>query len=241
MKILDELISKLNYETPVCDIRQGPFQTAVVTRNCGLASTPHDPGPHHDNFPIAEAGVLLKKDAKNLALLARSSSYHEAAIGIATINSLIEINEEDCVELNAGNLLVERGGGKRVALIGHFPFVSNLRKAAKELWVIEKNPGEGDVAEPEADKLVPQADVVGITGMAFTNGTVEHLLELCNPRAFVVILGGTSPLSPVLFNYGISAISGTRVIDSEMVLKYVSQGATFRQMKGVRLLTILKK
>jgi uncharacterized protein (DUF4213/DUF364 family) len=56
-----------------------------------------------------------------------------------------------------------------------------------------------------------------------------------------MILGGTAPLSPVLFDYGISAISGTKVVNSETVLRYVSQGATFRQIEGVRLLTMVKK
>jgi hypothetical protein len=241
MKIIDELISTLNYEVPVRDIRQGPFQTAVLTRNCGLASTPHDPGPHHDKSPVAKAGLLLDENAEDLALLAKSSSANEAAIGMATINSLIEVNEGDCVELNAGDLLIQKGQGKRVAIIGHFPFIPKLRKAAMELWVIEKNPQEGDVPESEAENLIPQADVVGITGTAFMNGTIEHLLDLCSPRAFTVILGGTAPLTPVLFDYGISAISGTQVVDSEIVLRCVSQGATFRQIKGVRLLTMIKR
>ena len=241
MKIIDELITKLNYDVPVRDICQGPFQTAVLTRNCGLASTPHDSGPHHDKSPITEAGLLLKKDARELALLVKSASLHEAAIGMATINSLIEVNEGDCVELNAGDLLIQKGDGKIVAIIGHFPFVPKLRKAAKELWVIEKNPGEGDVAESEDENLVPQADVVGITGTAFINGTIERLLELCNPKSFTVILGGSAPLSPVLFEHGISAVSGTRVVNSEAVLRCVSQGATFRQIEGIKLLTMIKR
>jgi len=33
-------------------------------------------------------------------------------------------------------------------------------------------------------------------------------------------------------------ISGTRVIDAELALRCLSEGATFRQMKGVRLLTM---
>ncbi len=241
MKIIDELISKVTFEVSVLDIRQGPFQTAVLTRSCGLASTPQDPGPHHDKSPVADAGLLLDKNARDLALLANSSSANEAAIGMATINSLIEVNEGDCVELNAGDLLIHKGEGKRVAIIGHFPFVPKLRKAAKELWIIEKNPQEGDVPESEAENFIPQADVVGITGTAFMNGTIEHLLDLCSPGAFTVILGGTAPLTPVLFDYGISAISGTKVVDSEIVLRCVSQGATFRQIKGVRLLTMLKR
>jgi len=106
------------------------------------------------------------------------------------------------------------------------------------LWVVERNPQEGDVAEAEAENLVPQADVVGITGTAFTNHTIEHLLELCNPNAYVVILGGTAPLSPVLFHHGINAVSGTKVVNPALALRCVSQGATFRQIKGIRLLTM---
>jgi len=53
-------------------------------------------------------------------------------------------------------------------------------------------------------------------------------------------LGGTAPLSSVLFNYGVDAISGTQVVDPETVLRCVSQGATFRQIKGVRLLTMMR-
>jgi hypothetical protein len=238
MKIIDDLLSTLNYESPVKDVSQGPFQTAVLTRYCGLASTPHDPGPHHEQTPVKEAGLLLEKDAMTLAHMANSPSPMESAIGMATINSLIEVDEQRCVELNAGDLLAAKGEGKGVAIVGHFPFVPRLRKVVKELWVIEKNPQEGDFTEAEAENLIPQADVVGITGTAFTNHTIERLLELCNPKAYVVILGGTAPLSPVLFDYGIDAISGTKVIEPETVLRCVSQGATFRQLKGVRLLTM---
>ena len=80
-----------------------------------------------------------------------------------------------------------------------------------------------------ADALL--ADVIGITGTAFNNHTIERLLGLCQPQAYVIILGGTAPLSPVLFDYGVDAISGTQVVDPEMVLRCVSQGATFRQIK----------
>lgn len=238
MSILDDLLSSLNSEATVKAVCQSPFQTAVVTRDCGLASTPHDAGTHHDRSPVNEAGGLLKKKAMELALMAGSTSNFESAIGMAAINSLIDIDEGRCVELNAGDLLVEKGMGKKLALVGHFPFVSRLRQAVTELWVIEKFPSDGDFAESEASRFIPQADIVGITGMAFTNHTIEQLLNLCQPKAYVVILGGTTPLSPILFDYRVDAICGTKVFDHEVVLRYVSQGATFRQLKGVRRLTM---
>lgn len=238
MNIIDELLSTLDYEASVRDIRLGPFQTAVLTRHCGLASTPHDSGPHHNRTPVVEAGLLVEKDARVLAHMANSESPFEAAIGMAAINSLIEIDDTRCAEVNAGDLLARKGEGKRVAIVGHFPFVPRLRSVAKELWVIEREPQEGDFTEADSDRFLPQADVVGITGTTFTNHTLEGLLSLCNPKAYVVVLGGTTPLSPMLFDYGIDAVSGTRVIEPKTVLRYVSQGATFRQIRGIRLLTM---
>ena len=241
MKIIDDIISKLDFDATVRDIRQGPFQTAVLTRNCGLASTPHNPGPHHDKAPIKEAGDLLQKDVLTLAKMAYSSSHLEASIGMATINSLIDPDEEHCLELKAGDLIMEKGRGKNVAIVGHFPFIPKLRSMVKQLWVIEQRPQEGDFTEAQAGDLIPQADVVGITGTAFTNHTIENLLKLCDPRAYIVILGGTTPLSPVIFDYGVTALSGTKVIDPELALHCVSQGATFRQIRGIRLLTMQRE
>ena len=166
MKIIDELLTNLDYKASLGDIRQGPFQTAVLTRHCGLASTPHDSGPHHSRIPVNEAGLLMEKDIRTLACMAKSESQFEAAIGMATINSLIEIEERRCTELNAGDLLTRKGEGKRVAIVGHFPFITKLRSVTRELWVIEKKPQEGDLSEAEADKVLSQADVVGITGTA---------------------------------------------------------------------------
>ena len=107
--------------------------------------------------------------------------------------------------------------------------------------MIEKHPREGDVAESGSQELIPQADVVAITGSAFVNHTIEDLLHLCSPKAYVIVLGPSTPLSPVLFDYGVDVISGTKVVDPVTVFRHVSQGATFRQMKGVRLLTMKRK
>jgi uncharacterized protein (DUF4213/DUF364 family) len=238
MKIIDDLLSTLVFEAPVRDIRQGPFQTAVLTRHCGLASTLHNHSHHHAKAPVKEAGFLMEKNTAALVQMVYSTSPLEAAIGMATVNSLIEVDEQRCTPLNASDLLAKKGEGKKVAIVGHFPFVPELRKIAKELWVIERNPREGDFTEAESENLIPQADVVGITGTAFTNHTIERLLSICNPNAYVVLLGDTAPLSPVLFDYGIDAISGTKVVEPEAVLRCVSQGATFRQIGGIRLLTM---
>lgn len=240
MRILDDLMSILNFEALVKDIRQGVFHTGVLTRNCGLAATLPRDALRQEPPMVKEPGFLLDKRPLELAQLAYSQSILEAAIGMATINSLIEIDGGSCIELNAAELIVEKGKGKRIAIVGHFPFIPRVRETAKQLWVIEKNPREGDFIEADADNLIPRADVIGITGTAFTNHTIEHLLELCNPRAYVIVLGDTAPLSQVLFDYGVNAVSGTMVVDHTLALRCVSEGANFRQIKGTRRLTMMR-
>lgn len=240
MKILDDLVATLDFDIAVKDIRQGVFHTGVMTRYCGLAATlPRDALRQRPPL-VNEPGLLLEKSTQELASMAYSESILEAAIGMATINSLLKANADTCLELNAAELILEKGKGRNIAIVGHFPFIPRIREHAKNLWVIEKNPREDDFGEVEADNLIPLADVVAITGTAFTNHTIEHLLDLCNKKAFVLILGDTAPLSPLLFDYGLDAISGTRVVNPQEALNCVSQGANFRQIKGVQRLTMMK-
>ena len=241
MKILEDLISSLDFETTVQDIRQGVFHTAVLTRNCGLAATLPRDAMRQEPPLVRDPCYLMNKSVSELAQMAYSDMILEAAIGIATMNSLLEVKEESCLDLNARDLIEHKGKGKRIAIVGHFPFIPKLSDSAKELWVIEKNPREDDFSDDKADDLIPMADVVGITGTALTNHTMEDLLRLCDPKAYVVLLGDSAPLSTVLFDYGIDAVSGTKVTNSEIALRCVSQGANFRQIKGIRRLTMIKK
>jgi uncharacterized protein (DUF4213/DUF364 family) len=241
MELLDNLIAALNFDAPVKDIRQGFFHTGVLTRYCGLAASLPKDALKQDGPLVKEPGFLLDKTPRDLAQMAHSESILEAAIGMATINSLLEVDLDSCTEINAAEVILQKGEGKKVAVVGHFPFLPRVREKAKFLWVIEKNPREGDFNETEADHLIPQADVVAITGTSLTNHTLDHLLELCDPKAYVLMLGDTAPLSPMLFEYGVDALSGTRVMDAGLALRCVSQGANFRQIKGTKRLTMFKR
>jgi len=240
MKILDDLISTLDFNAPVKDIRQGIFHTGVLTWDCGLAATLPRDALKQEGPLVKETGFLLDKTSRELARLAYSESILEAAIGMATINSLLEVDLNSCIELNAAELILEKCENKNVSIVGHFPFLPRVRERARTLWVIEKNPRQGDLPEAEAERFIPQSDVVAITGTSLTNHTFEHLMGLCHPKAFIVMLGDTVPLSPLLFDYGIHALSGTRVVDADLALRCVSQGANFRQIRGIKKLTLVR-
>jgi uncharacterized protein (DUF4213/DUF364 family) len=239
MKIFDDLISSLKgNDFPIKSVHTCVFWTAVITKHCGLSSTFRDEGPSHDRG-VRDVGNLTRKTASELAEYARSNSLLEASIGMAAINSLIDIDESKCIEKNAFEILLEKGEGKNVAVVGHFPWIPKLREKIKNFWVLEQRLREGDLPAEEAEKILPQCDVVGITGTSFINHTLEGLLSLCK-GAYVVLIGPTSPLSPILFDYGIDAICGSKIIDPDQLIRSISEGATFKEVTGVRLLTLTK-
>jgi len=187
-----------------------------------------------------EVGSLHEKSALELAQYVRSDLLLEASLGMASINSLLVVDESRCVELNARDFLLKQGRDKKIALVGHFPFIARLRGAAETLWVLERYPAKEELPAEVAEEILPQADLVAITGTTLINHTLDHLLSLCRPGSLVMLLGPTTPLSPLLFDHGVDIICGTKVIDTKTVLRCISQGATFQQVKGVRLLTLVK-
>jgi uncharacterized protein (DUF4213/DUF364 family) len=244
---IEALLENLRGDAPVSQVLVGAFWTAVVVGTsppcCGLASTLR-PAVHPDSPPISQAGHLLGYSGRELAEWLRSSNTLEASVGAAAFNALLSVDEVACIEINAEDVILERGTGQRVAIVGHFPFVEQVRQAAAECWVLELHPHSSDFPADRAAEVLPQADVVALTGTSLINHTFDDLMCLCRPDAFVLLLGPSAPLSPVLFDAGVSAISGTRVADQERVLRSVVQGATFRQIKregGVRLLTMMRE
>lgn len=236
MSILDDLLQSLDTDAPVRSILVGVHWTVVCSRYCGMAATLMS-CQAHGHSQVGDVGQLHNKTARELAEYARSDNPTEASIGVAAINSLLEIDESQAVEINAVDVLIRHGQGKRVALVGHFPFIPRLRPAVDQLWVIEQTPAEGDYPAEAAPDLIPQADVVAITSSSLINHTLDGLLALCHPQALVMMLGPSTPLSPQLFNYGVNILSGSKIIDESAVLRTVGQSATFQQVQGVRLLT----
>jgi uncharacterized protein len=240
MKLLNDLLGSLDTDAPVRSLLVGVHWTVVCSRFCGLASTFTGDKPHGQD-PVRHVGRLHTKSARELAEFARSDNLLEASIGLAAINSLLAMDESRAVEVNAVEVLIEKGQDKNVALVGHFPFVPRLRSAVGQLWVIEQRSIDGDYPAEAAADLIPQADVVAITSSALINHTLDGLLALCRPEALVMMLGPSTPLSPVLFQHGVNILSGSRVIDEDAVLRTVGQGASFQQVEGVRLLTFRRE
>lgn len=240
MKLLKSLLDTLPVDPiPVRKVIIGIHWTLVGSKYCGLGSSLVGEGPH-GHSQVRDVGNLHRKSAQELAHWILSDNLLEASIGIAAINSLLEVDESRMEQINAAEIIARESKDKNLVVVGHFPFVERMKSIAKNCWVIEKRPYGDDFPEEAAQEFIPQADVIAITGTALINHTMENLLALCRSTARVMVLGPSTPLSPLLFDYGVSFISGSRVVDEEAAIATIQQGASFPQVKGVRLVTLTK-
>jgi uncharacterized protein len=230
-------------------VQVGLSRTAVIAETddgirCGLAATLCNPEFDHKLQPsVHRAGGLHKMNPADLTGLVESRSFTEVSIGLAAINALLPRNPDQWMDLHAEEYLVKHGANKNIVVVGHFPFVDRLRPAAKNLWVLELNPREGDLPAKAAPEIIPQADMVAITATTLINKTFQGLIELCQPEARVILVGPSTPLSPVMYEYGIDILSGTIVTDPQAVLIGIGQGISFHQLRqknSVRLVTLQK-
>ncbi|MGD9093403.1 MAG: DUF364 domain-containing protein [Anaerolineales bacterium] len=244
MALLDDLLSTLPHGT-IQQVVVGIHWTTVVAevkgeRRCGLASTLMVDHDHHRKPDVPQAGQLETQTSSVLASLAKSDHPTQRSIGVAAINALLPPTQPSNKEQNAENVIAKYGSGKKVILVGRFPFIPRLRDRIGELIVLERNPQPGELSDTAAKDVIPSADVVAITGMTLINHTLENLLSLCSPQAVVILLGPSTPLSPIFFDYGVHLLCGSVVTAIESVLSAVGQGANFRQVHqaGVRLVSI---
>jgi len=240
MQLLEELINSLKRDHLVTAGVVGSHLIAVASRRLGLAA----------HLPKAEGGEpvssekakfnLVGRSARDLAMWLMEDEWLRAGIGMAALNSLLEIDHDKLHEINAKHIIADLAAGKNLLVVGHFPFVDVMRPSLRNLWIMEKKPGAGYISENEGYQLLPEADVVAITGSSLINHTFELIMANCRPSSFKIMLGPSTPLSPILFDYGLDAIGGALVEDESGVLLEIEQGAAFRKLKGVRTMVMAK-
>jgi uncharacterized protein (DUF4213/DUF364 family) len=240
MEILKALLNLMPTDpVPVRKVVVGVHWVLVCSKYSGLASTLVNAGPH-GHSRVRDVGALHQKSAQELAGWALSENLLEASLGMAALNSLLAVDESRLKQVNAEEVIASEGKDQNVVIVGHFPFIERIKTITKNCWVIEKRPFGDDFPEETAQEFIPQAHVVAITGTAFINHTMEELLALCCPDTSVLVLGPSTPLAPLLFQYGISFLSGVRVLNEDDALLTIQQGAIFQQVKGVKLVTMTK-
>lgn len=240
MQILRDIIDSLTGDDPVKEVRRGVALTMVKSAFWGISST-----MSRDSCNDAEedgpAKPFTEMRARELAEYALSARVSRSSLGLAAINSLIEIKAERCSEVDGIDLVRDMAEGKNISVVGHFPFLQRLREVARNLWIIEKHPHPGDLPEGASAEYLPQSDIVVITATTLINHTLPGLLALCPKGSTKMLLGPTTPMTPILFDHGIDILSGSMVVDADGALKVIGEGNCFAQLKksgAVRFVTM---
>lgn len=160
---------------------------------------------------------------RDAAALAKSWNFREAALGMAVINAWYNspgrAESERGFELTAGRDAFEEyldfSRGKKVAAIGSFGKLKELYAPVCSLSVIEREPGEGEFPDSSAEYLLPEQDIIFISGSTLVNKTLPRLLQL-GRGAMVILTGTTAPLAKCLFDFGIDCIAGFIATNPEL-------------------------
>ena len=182
---------------------------------------------------MKRAGHLSGSSALELARLALSWDIRSRVVGVATLNALSQLslrsfaNRISTRKGDIANHLTVRGDV--VAVVGNMaPTVKKLRAKAKRVYVLERNSDLRDdetLPDTAAEEVIPESDVVLITGTSIVNGTVDRLLELSRNAREVALVGATAGIPPtVLFKHGATAVATVKVTDAERVMRIIAEG-----------------
>lgn len=226
MKLIDDLIEANSAnDAPVKDVRVGVGWTCSHGKYGGVAKTYGIPVVH-GNY-TQDMGNLTDKTTLELAEYARSWNLVEASIGVAAINSMIK--PQGKTNINAQDLILEEGKNKKITMVGKFPKIDEIRDVAKELWVLEcdptlLNPKEGIITESAAEYVFPGSDIIVITGSTLINKGLERYLDLARQEdAYTILLGPSTSMSEVMFDYGADMLAGVEILDPEAILRKIGQ------------------
>jgi uncharacterized protein (DUF4213/DUF364 family) len=227
----------------------GLFFTGVKLSNgiAGACATPIKTIPEAVCCPSSAMampfpGKLRGRPALDLAKEALGENGIRRAVGIAAMNALADTGwrrrPHPETELRLGIDAfdaTEIGRGDNVVVVGAFvPFLRELKRRRQPYLVLEQDPATLKADElpffrpaEQADRIVPEADVLLITGTTLINDTLEELLALAKPTARVTMVGPTVSMLPDAFlRRGADILGTVRIAAPEAFLDILAEGGS---------------
>jgi uncharacterized protein (DUF4213/DUF364 family) len=165
---------------------------------------------------------------KKLAEGIKSWNYVEAGIGNAAINAYynaVEVARKNGVNVSSSRFTEDRVydpfityqkiiRDKKVGVIEHFPYVEQLFRPVCDLSVISRWPEEDDYPYSAAEYILPECDYVFITCGSLIDKSLPRFLKL-SKHAYVTLVGPSTPIAPVLAQFGVDDLSAFVIKDGE--------------------------
>jgi len=164
------------------------------------------------------------------------------AVGVAAMNALAafcwDCKPHPAVDLETD---VDAFDAARIApdqmvvVVGAFvPFLRELKRRGNPYLVLEQDPAVLKADElpfyrhaSQAPVVVPQADVILITGTTLLNDTLDDILAAAKPNACKVVVGPTVGLVPDAYlRRGCDILGSIRVTDADKFLDVLAEGGS---------------
>ncbi len=238
--LIDELIQSMQHPAAVItDIAVGSHFIGIQADDngqacVGLASTLGVAPNNHERKMITE---MIGKPLITAAGQLKSSSGFSISFGAAALNAGIAV-PKDQPEIEASKIMAEKGTDGETILVGDFPFTGWLREQVKTLHLFELNEVAGRTPPNQWDAMLGRCQVLGLTGTTLITRAMAAYLEKAS-QAYTIIIGPTTPLSPVLFSHGADVLAGCEVVSPAPVFEGIRQGLSFREFKnlGIRFIS----
>ncbi|NLE35430.1 MAG: DUF364 domain-containing protein [Bacteroidales bacterium] len=249
--ILDDIYGFLkgNYKQHVENLKidevcSGPYLTAVrlTDGSYGVASTLL--GNHHHctkqnrDFGDFTPLNIREQTVTSLFETAKSSNTIDT-LRIAVMNAISStilsggkyriIEDRDPIEL------IDLSGSMTITIVGAFhSYIEAVSATHNRLYVLELNRNaltresmKYFIPAEDYATVIPESDVVIITGMTLVNNTIDGLLSVIRPEAKVIVTGPSSSIIPdVLFENKVNIIGATKIEKPELLFQIIREFGT---------------
>jgi uncharacterized protein (DUF4213/DUF364 family) len=243
-RLLNEKYKSKVQDLIISDIRIGLFLTAVRLSDdsYGTSATLTDEVPHcaknkrdfGDFTPLKIRGKKVSELFEN-----QKESNILLTIKIAILNAISsEIISsgnykifENCDPIE----LLDLRSQKNITIVGAFhSYIRKISETKNKLSVLELNRNaladdqkQFYVPANEYKRILPDSDIVIITGLTLVNNTIDGLLSAISKGTLVVVSGPSSSVIPdILFANKVNIIGATRITKPDVLFDIVSERGT---------------
>lgn len=207
-QLYDELIAQIPADLKVTAICQTRHRILLANGN-QLGMAMHYPS--QEETPPLE--TYIGQPLAEVAQLVKSWNFQLAGVGLAAINSYMNqgpsLPQFEVIQAtDVFQQLYDIETSLKIATIGHFHCLKRYPDLPHQLHVFELNPLPGDYPAVACEYLLPEMDVVFITGSTLVNKSLPRLLTL-SANAETILVGPSTPMSPLLFKYGVNQLAST--------------------------------
>ncbi|MGX6979874.1 Rossmann-like domain-containing protein [Vagococcus elongatus] len=209
--IYDELIEQLPEDVKITNIFRTKRRVFVET-TCGIGTA----------MCFSESMYSLDSyigcRVQEVSELIKSWDFDKASVGLAAMNSyfnqLETINSQNFKIQGTHDVFADyqEPSNQKIATIGYFHYLDRYPKLKEALTIFELKAIEGTYPASATEFLLPEMDVVFITGSTLVNKTLPRLLELSR-EVETILVGGSVPLSATLFSHGVNQLAGKVVTE----------------------------